>query len=235
MKVKLIKKICSSILLSFMVIAFIGNAIQCLTEPEPVDIITIPKTLPGSDVAVVRSEKDHVNKMQYEDILKITRQAKDLIKNNHTVVLKPNLVTIIDYTIGGWLGKPLAPEANGTTTDWRIVKAVVQLVREVNPDGKVYVMEGSSISTKKAFEHHKYTHENIPGVDAFLALEEDSGGWQETTSDKLIKVDLPKGIYRTTYYLNRIYKEADVLINLPCLKNHWNAVISGAVLTVPAW
>ena len=32
---------------------------------------------------------------------------------------------------------PIPAEVNGITTDWRVTKAVVELVREINPNGTV--------------------------------------------------------------------------------------------------
>jgi signal transduction histidine kinase len=63
--------------------------------------------------------------------------------------------------------------ANGFTADWRIAKALVELVREFNPSGEVYVMESSGEGQmSKTFEIMGYTHENIPGVDRFIGLDE---------------------------------------------------------------
>ncbi|RAZ16149.1 DUF362 domain-containing protein, partial [Klebsiella oxytoca] len=62
------------------------------------------------------------------------------VQNGQTVVIKPNLVQmIVDST-----GERLDEEVNGITTDWRVTKAVLKMVRELNPDGKVYIMEGSA-------------------------------------------------------------------------------------------
>jgi uncharacterized protein (DUF362 family) len=102
----------------------------------------------------------------------------------------------------------------------------VTIVREIDPTGKVYVMEGSAVPTKIAFAHFKYNHEDIPGVDKFIAIEMDTEG------DYLVNVDLPGGLYKKRYAMNRIYKEAEVVISLPCLKNHWQAVVSGGIKNV---
>jgi uncharacterized protein (DUF362 family) len=218
-------------LVSIMLIAVIASNSQCVSVSEQ-ETFTC-KALPESSVAIVQSSKQKTDDIDYEEILSMTKEAVrlagglgSLVRDGSTVVVKPNLVNIIDYTYPGWQGRPLNPEGNGTTTDWRIAKAVVSIVRELNPTGKVYVMEGSSIPTQRAFTHLKYTHENIPGVTEFIAIEDD------TVGDHLIKVSLPGGLYRQEYAMNKIYKEADVLISLPCLKNHWTAVVSGAIKNV---
>jgi uncharacterized protein (DUF362 family) len=227
------KHIISSFLLCCMGIAFILNISQCLSIPVP---RYTPIQLPPSTVSIVQSHQAKAEDITESEILSMVREAvdlaggfEDLIKDGDVVVLKPNLVTINDYTLPGWQGKPLSPEVNGTTTDWRVTKAVVQLVREHNPSGKVYVMEGSSVLTKIAFRHHQYTHGYIPDVDAFIAIEEDSGDYRDKSSDKLVKVELEEGLLHNEYYVNKRLKEADVVITLPCLKNHWHAVITGAI------
>jgi len=191
-----------------------------------------PIKLEQSVVGLVQSDKKEASEITDSEIEAMVRNAvkmagglEGLIKDGQTIVLKPNLVQKHNDVTGELLDK----ELNGITTDWRVTKAVVKMVRELNPNGKVYVMEGSAGSpTKEVMEHLKYTHEYIPGVDEFIAIE-DSGGWQEFDSPKLTKVRLPNGLLHKEYYLNKIYKEADVLISLPCLKNNSGTVVTGAI------
>jgi uncharacterized protein (DUF362 family) len=202
--------------------------------------VFVPKKLAESTVAIVQSSHSHAADITFEDIRSMVRQAVDqaggfqgLIKDGQVVVLKPNLVYHKDYTLPGWQGRLLPVDANGVTTDWRVTKAVVELVREYNPHGKVYVMEGSAVTTtREVMAALKYTQEFIPGVDEFIALEEDSGGWKDYNSPDLVKVTLPEGRYRKEFYLNKKYQQADVLISLPCLKNHWHAAVTGAIKNV---
>ncbi|MCL6588778.1 MAG: DUF362 domain-containing protein [Firmicutes bacterium] len=198
-----------------------------------------PVRLAPSRVGLAQSDTPTAARITYNEIRGMIREAVSLsggflslIKDNMTVVIKPNLVGMTDYTLPNWGGRPLATEANGVTTDWRVTKAVVELVREYNPHGKVYVMEGSGSPTKQVMEHLLYTPENIPGVDEFLAIEEDSGAWADFDSPGLVKVKLPKGLLHQNYYLNRKYYEADLLISLPTLKNHWHAAVTGGIKNV---
>jgi uncharacterized protein (DUF362 family) len=217
-------------LVAIMLGAFLVNNSTCVSV-QPGEFM--PRILPDSNVAIVQSPKQNSSEITYDDMLSMAREAVELagglaglVHDGDTVVLKPNLVTVNDYTLPGWQGRPLAPEGNGTTTDWRFTKAVASLVRELDPKGKVYVMEGSSVPTKKAFEHFHYTREYIPDVDRFIAIEEDTEG------DHLVKVDVPGGLLKTQYAMNRIYKDANVVISLPVLKNHWHAVVSGGIKNV---
>jgi uncharacterized protein (DUF362 family) len=185
---------------------------------------------------VVQSSRANASELQYSDIQQLVKQAVDLagglgdvLKNGQTVVLKPNIYGRV-YAVKD---KPMDPEASGLVTDWRVTKAVVELVRQVNPSGKVYVMDGSALgSTTENMVALRYTPQDIPGVDAFLAIETDSGAWQDTAAPGLVQVDLPDGLYQTSYYMNRKYKEADVVISLPVLKNHSYAAVTGAIKNV---
>ncbi|MGE5558825.1 MAG: DUF362 domain-containing protein [Bacillota bacterium] len=191
------------------------------------------RRLPPSTVAVIQSEKERSGGIAEREIAAMVRKSVEmaggfagLIKDRQTVVIKPNLVQMNDYLDGS----ELPPEANGVTADWRVVKALVALVREYNPRGKVYVMECSSIGTEGVMKALKYTPRFIPGVDAFVAIEKDSGAWND--KKRLVRVKLPQGMIRKEYMLNKRYKRADVLISVPCLKTHWSAVITGAVKNV---
>jgi uncharacterized protein (DUF362 family) len=195
--------------------------------------------LPESRVAMVRASKARASDLTEGDIQRLVAQAvaaagglAGLVRDGQTVVIKPNLVFTSDLTLSSNSGRPLPPEVNGVTTDWRVTKAVVGLVRKLNPGGKVYVMEGSVAPTRSAFKALGYTGDKIPGVDAFLAIEEDSGAFGDKDSAGLVKVALADGQLNKEYYLNRKIKQADVLISLPTLKNHWNAVVTGAVKNI---
>lgn len=188
-----------------------------------------PVLLDKSNVAIVQSSKSDVKQIDYTEIKQMVSDAvaqvggiESVVKNGDTVVLKPNLIV----TNG------LSTESNGVTTDWRVAKAVVELVRSVNPSGRVYIMEGAITDTSSIFNYYKYTAGNIPGVDAFLPIEKDSGTWQDKSSSGVTLVNLPDGLLHNQYYLNRKYKEADVVISLPTMKTHWNAGFTGGVKNV---
>lgn len=188
-----------------------------------------PVKLVKSDVSIVQSSKSDVKQIDYAEIKQMVSDAVSgvggigsVVKDGDTVVLKPNLIVM----------NGLSTESNGVTTDWRITKAVVELVRSVNPSGRVYVMEGAIYDTATVFNYYKYTSSNIPGVDGFLPIEKDSGTWQDKNSSGLTLVNLPDGLLRNQYYLNRKYKEADVVISLPTMKTHSSAGFTGAIKNV---
>lgn len=190
-------------------------------------------TFSGSTVSVVRSDKARAEDITEAEIEEMVRSAASdlgtVVQNGQTVVIKPNLVQmIVDST-----GELLDEEVNGITTDWRVTKAVVKLVRELNPDGKVYLMEGSATGpTRKVMEHFHYTPEYMEGVDGFICLEEDCGAWQDFDAPKVVKVDLPDGLLHKSYYFNRILYEADVVISVPVLKTTSGVVVTAGIKNV---
>ena len=193
----------------------------------------------NSIVAIAQSEKANATDLSFEDIKELIREAvtiagglDGIVKDGDVVVLKPNLVTMKDYCLPGWNGRPLKTEVNGNCTDWRVAKAVAQLIREINPTGKIYIMEGSANPTKEVFKALNYTLENIPEVDEILAIEDDSGKWNDKESDGIVKVTYKSALLHNEYYLNKKIYEADVFICLPTLKNHWDAVVTGSVKNI---
>jgi uncharacterized protein (DUF362 family) len=204
-------------------------------------------TAPQACVSVVQSSKFLAEDITFEDIKNLIRNAVQkagglefIIQDGDTVILKPNLITSYDQTN---LSRDLPPEVNGMTTDWRVAKAVVELVREINPNGQVYILEGvANGTTRENMEKLNYTSQYISGVDDFIWLEERSGGWREWDSPFLADVVLPAGEGKypdykkpnqtAEFYLNKIYYQADVVISLPVLKNHSQSNITGAIKNV---
>lgn len=187
----------------------------------------------GSTVSIVKSNKSLATEITADEIetmvQTVTSDLDTIIQNGQTVVLKPNLVQMKVDSTGDLLDK----EVNGITTDWRVTNAIVKRVREINPNGKVYIMEGSASGpTSQVMEYFHYTPEYIKGVDDFISLEEDCGDWQDFNAPEIIKVDLPNGLLHQSYYFNRILYEADVLISIPCLKTSSGVVVTAGIKNV---
>ena len=145
----------------------------------------------------------------------------DFIKNGQTVVLKPNLPTVYQDN-----GETLAsPTVSGINTDWRVAKAVADLVRAKNPTGKVLVMEGSTFATTIAYASLGYTSENFgSSVDEFIALEGAS-----CTDTSTAALEQRRGRSGKQYWVDRRYLMADVIISIPTLATDAWAGIGGAV------
>jgi len=194
---------------------------------EPLSVVGIVKSPQASafliDSAEVQSMVD----------LAIERAGgfDDIITDGDTVVLKPNLIASRDYS-----NQPqmvLSPEANGIATDHRVIQSVVNAVREINPNGKIFLIEGSGIGSTSA-NMSVLLWDQVQGIDSIICLEDACVQWFDTTCNNLVGVSLPadKVLYSqgtNRYWLNNIYYNADVLISLPVLKNHFVAGFTGAI------
>jgi hypothetical protein len=123
--------------------------------------------------------------------------------------------------------------ANGITTDRRVTEAMVELVRELNPSGRVYIMEcAGDGTTSENFRRMGYTHDNIPGVDKFIALGED-GKYRDVDSDDLVAVEVENRQYKKLpsflkdrYYFDKTYYSADnrnLYVDSVTLARDWDA------------
>jgi uncharacterized protein (DUF362 family) len=179
-------------------------------------------------VAMVQSSKAQASDLTMDDVEDLVEDAVskagglDFIKDGQTVVLKPNLVS--PYTDMVKMA-PAEQTVNGIATDWRVVKAVADLVRRKNPKGKILVMEGSVSSTPKAYQMLGYTAEHFgSSVDELVALEGSS--CTDTRTGALEQRTGPSG---RKYWINSRYANADVVISLPTMKTHLVAGITGGV------
>lgn len=196
------------------------------------------------EVAIVKSSQPNALDIEVEEIEAMVREAVDLaggiselITDGDYVVLKPNLVEM-PPTID-----PIYSEVSGMTTDWRVVKAIAKMVRELNPTGKIYIIESSSsTSTRDILDFYHYTLENIPEVDQIVALEDSCGAFEDYTDVNLDQIllgdsirlypDEAKPNLSPEFYINKIYNNADAVISIPVLKNHKTAIITGGVKNV---
>jgi uncharacterized protein (DUF362 family) len=211
------------------------NSTSSYIFPDPESNISTPR----STVAIVQSEIPEASQINAAEIESMVREAitlagglGDIISNGDTVILKPNLVSPHIQT-GTY--ETLTPGSNGVDTDYRVIQAAVNIVRELNPDGTIILMEGSAMgSTSNAFSILGW--DMITGLDEVVFLE-DICAWQEKDSPALVRLSLPEDkflytAHSNTYYMSRLYYEADVLISIPCLKNHLSAGITGGVKNV---
>ena len=183
-------------------------------------------------VALVQSIKAQASDISQDDINSMVTNAVtqagglDFIHDGMTVVLKPNLLTHLSSCWGGTATLP--PTVNGITTDWRVTKAVADLVRAKDPTGKILVMEGSNRNTTTAFGALGYTIANFgTSVDEFVALEGSSCSSRSQTG--LVQKPGKSG---EQYWINQRYFEADILISIAALKTHGSAGTTGCVKNV---
>ena len=151
-----------------------------------------------------------------------------LVDGGDTVVIKPNLV---------WN----APPDEGTTTDPRVVRAVIRLALEAGA-GEVIVAEGSAGyhdyhpdqrgATVAAFHDAGYDADGDMVDDATgarLVDLNDAGGLDQHDPSLVRLVHLQHGLIWSDYWLPNVILDADVLIGAPVLKNHSSAGVTLAL------
>lgn len=204
-------------------------------NPETTESTFMPK----AEVAIIQSVKTRAEDLfaieienMVNDAVQLAGGMDDIVADGDVVVIKPNLVRATQEGETSSLRR----EVNGVTTDPRVIQAVINLVRKLNPHGQILIMEGSAFGN--TYENmEKMGWLNIKGVDQFTGIEDACGEMRNYNSGSLTKKSLNHGknLYKSVnniYYLNKIYAEADVVISLPILKTHSSAAYTGAIKNV---
>lgn len=203
------------IILGAIVLGAVGaNAIggrRTALNMEPIDVVVDKIDYLTTDVALVQSDKEHVDHLTEADVRDMVFEAielaggmDDLVTDGDVVVLKTNFMSATELS-GSMFSmamdamgderesdRLMSPEANGIATDWRVTKAVAEYVRTLNPTGKIYVMEASGAgNTAVKMELLNYTNEYIPYVDEFISMDDSGQDYtEENGSDEFVAVDL---------------------------------------------
>lgn len=233
----------------FTVQAYRINSTEPLTDIVKAEIKTYDKET--ADVALIQSSKEYAEDITEDDIRTMITEAVELaggldniIEDGDFVVLKPNLISAY-HRVNGMASTEenmLDQEVNGIATDYRVIKVASELVRELNPNGKIYVMETSGWdNTEENMEILGWTKENLPEVNEILTFDESGDSLYSVDTSDLTAVDIgDKKLYTDdvdkwtegNYYIDRTYYSADVVIDLPLVKSHGNAAITGGVKNV---
>ncbi|HET7539842.1 MAG TPA: DUF362 domain-containing protein [Polyangiaceae bacterium] len=202
----------------------LGSIHGCGSSQPP-----LPAGSAGSSyvVAMLQSSLPQATALTMSDIVDLVGRAVaqagglDFIHDGQTVVLKPNLPTVYQDN-GETLASPLV---SGIDTDWRVAKAVADLVRAKNPTGKILVMEGSTFATTIAYAALGYTPENFgASVNEFIALEGAS-----CTDTSTAALEQRMGRSGKQYWVDRRYLTADIVIGIPTLATDAWAGIGGSI------
>jgi len=149
-----------------------------------------------------------------------------VIQPGDVVVVKVNLV--MD-----------APADSGMVTDPAVARAVVRLAHEAGA-AQVFIVESTAqyregdlnrdrFCTRSAFRNAGYDTDGDMVDDATgapLVDLNDSGGTDVADPGKVTQVTIPTGLIRKEYWLPNIILNADVLISVPVLKNHYVAGVT---------
>jgi uncharacterized protein (DUF362 family) len=161
-----------------------------------------------SRVAIVKTRKNpgerEIGNKVREAINAIGGMTR-FIKQGDLVIVKPNLV--------------ISMAANtGATTDWRISKAVVDLVREQGGHAVIGESCGTGGDTEKVFKTTGYDILRDQGYEVidFKKIEN-------------IEVSAPNAKIIKQFMIPVLVKQADVIINLPKIKTHDQLLMSGAL------
>ena len=227
-----------------------------------------------SVVSLVQSTTvTQASNLTYADIKALVTEAVTLagglngiIKTGDVVVLKPNVLT----TYYGWAtsGTAIPQTVNGVCTDWRVVQATAELVREIigpynsaTGSGKIMLIEGSCNGDMQSqFANIGYTKTNLTEVNEIIGLDKEgttySAGGSSTAGDIAtynVQVKLSNYKYKTVpggsygfgsasyqtyykgdgvYWVNKKMYNANALISIPVVKNHWDAAVTGSIKNI---
>jgi len=185
-----------------------------------------------------------------------------IIKYGDVVVLKPNVLTTyyswqtrgtaIPETVNGVCTDWRVVQATA-----ELVRAIIGPYNSATGKGKIMLIEGScNGSMASQFANIGYTAKNLTAVNEIIGLDTEGGEYspgdgtnltayvtQVALSDYNYKT-VPNGAYwgsppYKTYYkgdgkywVSKKMFEADALISIPVVKNHWDAVVTGAIKNI---
>jgi uncharacterized protein (DUF362 family) len=132
-----------------------------------------------------------------------------------------------------------APAASGMVTDPAVARAVVRLAREAGA-ARVIIVEGTAQyrdgdlnrdrhATRAAFLAAGYDADGdmVDDVTGAPLIDlNDSGGTDVADPARVSRVVVPTGLIRKEYWLPNSVLDADVLISVPVLKNHYLAGVT---------
>ncbi|WP_461257061.1 DUF362 domain-containing protein [Treponema sp. R80B11-R83G3] len=185
-----------------------------------------------------------------------------IIKTGDVVVLKPNVLTTyygwatsgtaIPQTVNGVCTDWRVVQATA-----ELVRAIIGPYNSSTGKGKIMLIEGSCNGDMALqFANIGYTTTNLTEVNEIIGLDTEGGAYspgdgtnltayvtQVTLSDYKYKI-VPNGSYQgaspyKTYYkgdgkywVSKKMYEADALISIPVVKNHWDAAVTGSIKNI---
>ena len=164
-----------------------------------------------SVVSIVKNDgvpDDQRIEAMLRDLLDLLGGVSKFVKPNDRVVIKANL---------------FAPFPPPVSVDRRVVAALVRLFREAGAR-QVTVVEGVSVGTKQ--DRGRTTSDCFKLLGIQSAVEEAGGEILSLDDDERVKVDVPGGMALHNIDYPRIILDADVFVELPCLKTHGMTLVT---------
>lgn len=201
------------ILLLLCIAAFAGYIIQKQPQnTKSASSAMVKKVTPQERMkksAQIPSETPIVGIGRGTDYDKVTREAilqagglKNLIKKGDTVILKPNLIT-------------LAEPEDGIITDYRVVQAVADVAKECGA-AKIIVAEASP--NGDILHEPASGYKNMTGVELL-----DMNNFKK---EECYELKPEKSLTGKTFYIPKVYMDADVVITIGKLKTHYEGIVT---------
>jgi len=185
-----------------------------------------------------------------------------IIKTGDVVVLKPNVLTTyynwatsgtaIPQTVNGVCTDWRVVQATA-----ELVRAIIGPYNSSTGRGKIMLIEGScNGSMSSQFANIGYTTANLTEVNQIIGLDTEGGTYspgdgtnlkayvtQVTLTNYKYKT-VPGGSYQNAspyktyykgdgkYWVSKKMFEADALISIPVVKNHWDAAVTGSIKNI---
>ncbi|MHA2052075.1 MAG: DUF362 domain-containing protein [Candidatus Hodarchaeales archaeon] len=138
-----------------------------------------------------------------QDIKNTVEEGMTTIHNDNfdysTILIKPNLCYYWDYS-------------TGQTTDPRVVKSIIEYIRENNKDVTIYIGEADASAMKTKYSFKMLGYEELAKEKNVELINLSQG--EKVEKEASINED------RISLPINRRLAETDMLINVPTLKTH---------------
>ena len=189
------------------------NAIHPELKAGSGQTITIPPRppQPAATVAIIKDDALNYGSMVSQALASALGPGgiSNLVHSGNTVLIKPNLVS----------NKALA------VTDWHVVRALVDLIKVANSGAAIFIADGSAsnatTTTLTIMAANGFTAANFPEVTLV-----DLNDIATNPTNTYVLADSTTG---TSKQVAAIIYNADVYIDMPKMKTHWQAGYTGAV------
>lgn len=160
-------------------------------------------------VSIARCEKEIIDAVRYA--LDLIGGIGSFVKPGNSVVIKPNLAY------------PYPPPA---TTDPRVVEAVAKLCKEAGAV-EVWIGDSSSYSCKDILGYGKWSNKDVIRETGMDRAAKNSGAViKDFDFEPWIEVNIPEGIILRKVEIASPMLEADVVINIPAMKTHFETLVT---------
>jgi uncharacterized protein (DUF362 family) len=185
-----------------------------------------------------------------------------IIKNGDVVVLKPNVLTTYYGWATSGTAIPekvngVCTDWRVVQATAELVRAIIGPYNSATGRGKIMLIEGSCNGNMASqFANIGYTTSNLTEVNEIIGLDTEGGAYSPGNGTNLkeyvTQVTLSKYKYKTVpdgsyqgaspyktyykgdgkYWVSKKMYEANALISIPVVKNHWDAAVTGSIKNI---